>query len=197
MFTGIIQTMGEVVRRDGLRLEIAGSVRLGIGDSVAVNGVCLTVVGRRGWGRVRRFAFDLSQETLDKTNLGGLAPGSAVNLEPSLRAGDSLGGHFVQGHVDGTGRVLSRTPQGDWTLFEFSVPAGYGRYVAPKGSVAVDGISLTAAEARPASFTVAVIPHTERVTTLGRARAGDLVNIEVDMMAKHVEKILAAWRTPA
>ncbi len=193
MFTGIIQSLGEVVKRERGRLTLkVGRLPLKIGDSVAVDGVCLTVTALSGASRRRCAAFDLSQETLDKTTLGKMTPGQKVNLEPALRAGDPLGGHFVLGHVEAVGEILSKTPGDGWALFEFSFPAALGRYLAPKGSVAVDGVSLTVVDLKDRSFTVAVIPHTEKNTGLGSKAPGDPVNLETDILAKHVEKLLRA-----
>jgi riboflavin synthase len=182
--------MGRVAKKDGLRLEIAARLaRARVGDSIAVDGVCLTVV-KAGGGRV---AFDLSQETIDRTTIGGWAPGRPVNIEPALRAGDAMGGHIVQGHVDGVGRVLGREPKGDWSLYTFSIPKGMGDYFVSKGSVAVDGISLTILKPGRGKFQVAIIPHTEKVTTLGGARVGAWVNIEADILAKQVTQLMRNW----
>ncbi len=195
MFTGIVQVLGKFVRLEGLKFQVEGALaKVRPGDSVAVNGVCLTVVKSSGPARRRRLSFNLSRETLDRTSLGGWKPGRKVNLEPALRAGDSLGGHFVQGHVDGVGRLESRRAEKGWTLFTFSAPAELSRYLVHKGSVAIDGVSLTALAPQGERFGVAVIPQTERSTTLGTAQTGDAVNIEADMMAKHVEKLISAWR---
>lgn len=190
MFTGIVQSMGKVLRQGDNLLEVQGSpAGVKIGDSVAVDGVCLTVIRLQGGA----MAFDVSEETLRKTTLGALQPGQPVNLEAALRAGDPLGGHFVLGHVDGTGRILSRSPQGASVLIEFSIPRLLRRYLVPKGSVAVDGISLTVVEVKEASFTVAVIPHTEQQTGLGAKQVGDPVNLEADVLAKHVERLMGGW----
>lgn len=195
MFTGIIAARGRVLRLDGLRLEVEGPLaKIRVGDSVAVNGVCLTVVKSTGTARARRMAFDLSLETLRRTSLGVWKAGRAVNLETALRAGDPLGGHFVQGHVDGVGTLVSRRPEKGGVLYVFEAPAELARYLVRKGSVAVDGISLTVVNPRKGRFDVAVIPHTERVTNLGSLRIGDPVNIEADMMAKHIEQLTSAWR---
>jgi riboflavin synthase alpha subunit len=192
VFTGIIQAMGKVVKRQGSRLVVEAPLAgLKKGDSVAVEGVCLTVVGRSGAGRKRRYEFDVSTETFAKTSLGGLRPSSAVNLEPALRAGQPLGGHFVLGHVDGTGKLVSKTPAGEATVtYEFTVPLRLHHYLASKGSVAVNGVSLTVVDLKEHSFTAAVIPHTEAVTTFGGLRPGDAVNLETDVLAKHVERLL-------
>lgn len=195
MFTGLIQSLGRVVRRDGLRLWVEGALpRLRRGDSVAVNGVCLTVVAASGAARRRRWGFDLSEETIRRTTLGDWRPGRPVNLEPALRVGDPLGGHIVQGHVDAVGRIAAIRPASDWRLFTVTVPAELRLYLVSKGSIAVDGISLTVVNPRGGRFDAAIIPHTDRCTTLGAARVGDPVNLEADPLAKHVVQCLAAWR---
>lgn len=195
MFTGIIQSQGRVVDRKGLGLVIeAPLARVRVGDSIAVNGVCLTAVRVTGSARQRRFSFDLSQETLDCTTLGGWVPGRPVNLEPALRAGDPLGGHVVQGHVDGVGRLLSRRAKDGWSLLTVGFPPSFRHFFVHKGSVAVDGISLTVLNPARGRFDVAVIPHTERITTLGQARVGDLMNLEADVIAKQVAALMALWR---
>jgi riboflavin synthase len=197
MFSGIIQALGRVaeieVRPPGVRLVIdagqfAASARTG--DSVAINGCCLTVV-EHGEGRL---AFDAGEETLRCTNLGRLTAGSAVNLETSLRMGDQLGGHFVTGHVDAVGTLDERIDEGDWSTCWFRVPAPLTRQMASKGSVAVDGVSLTLVDVEDERFSVALIPHTLHVTTLGRLHVGDAVNIETDVLAKYVERALRASR---
>jgi riboflavin synthase len=186
MFTGIIIERGRLLADPqtsggGLRIEIGLSpelaVRLGIGDSLAVSGVCLTVVGKD----VDRVAVELSPETLARTNLGELRGGDAVNLEPALRMGDPLGGHWVQGHVDAAARVLA-----------FSIPPDLAPFLVEKGSVTVDGVSLTVSALLPDRFEVALIPHTLEVTTLSRRSPGDRVNLEVDVLGKYVHRILAA-----
>jgi riboflavin synthase len=181
------------VRPPGVRLVIdagqfAASARTG--DSVAINGCCLTVV-EHGEGRL---AFDAGEETLRCTNLGRLTAGSAVNLETSLRMGDQLGGHFVTGHVDAVGTLDERIDEGDWSTCWFRVPAPLTRQMASKGSVAVDGVSLTLVDVEDERFSVALIPHTLHVTTLGRLHVGDAVNIETDVLAKYVERALRASR---
>ncbi len=158
-----------------------------IGDSIAINGCCLTVVAREG----DRLRFDVVPETLARTNLGRLLPGDAVNLERPLAVGARLGGHFVQGHIDGIGTIRSLTPQENAIIMEIGVPPELSRYIVPKGSIAVDGVSLTVAEARADGFTVWVIPHTREVTTLGRRQVGDPVNLECDLLGKYVERLLA------
>ncbi|QDV74641.1 riboflavin synthase [Botrimarina mediterranea] len=204
MFTGLVQSLAEVVslaeEGPGVRLTvrdalIAGSVA--IGDSVCINGCCLTVVGIEG----DAVAFQAGSETLSRTNLGDLKAGSRVNLEPSLKAGDQLGGHYVTGHVDCLGVVDAIEPEGDWSKYWFHVPAIQIRQMASKGSVAVDGVSLTLVDvedlppvvglAQGGRFSVALIPHTLGVTTLGGRKVGDHVNIETDVLAKYVERQLA------
>ena len=194
MFTGIIEELGRVRaidrREGGARLEIAASTVLADarpGDSIAVNGCCLTVVDRGdGW-----WAADAVIETLERTALGSLERDDSVNLERPLRLSDHLGGHLVQGHVDAVGRVDARTALADGsTRFTFSAPADVLRYVVEKGSVAVDGISLTVAALGDEAFDVAVIPHTLAVTTLGQRDPGAAVNVEADLIAKYVERLL-------
>ena len=194
MFTGIIEELGSVRtidrREGGARLEIAASRVLAdarAGDSIAVNGCCLTVVDRGdGW-----WAADAVIETLERTALGALERDDPVNLERPLRLSDHLGGHLVQGHVDAVGHVAARTPLADGsTRFTFSAPPDALRYVVEKGSVAVDGISLTVAALGDDSFDVAVIPHTLAVTTLGHKDPGAAVNLEADLVAKYVERLL-------
>jgi riboflavin synthase len=192
MFTGLIREVGTVLSVAGnetVRLEVEAPSTAGgaaLGDSVAVDGVCLTVVSLDG----SRLAFDAVPETLARTSLGSLAGGSPVNLEPALRAGDPLGGHYVQGHVDGVGAVRSVEPEGDGVRMWFDVAADVLRYVVLKGSVAVQGTSLTVADLDDGGFAVALIPHTLEATTLGALQPDDRVNIEVDVLAKYVEKLL-------
>jgi riboflavin synthase len=180
VFTGIVREVGRVASFDGRRLVVAAeNTHAAEGDSVAVDGVCLTAVDGS------RLAFDVVDETLSRTTLGGLAPGDPVNLEPALRAGEPLGGHIVQGHVDGLGRVRS-TGEQVW----IDAPPGLGRYLVEKGSITVDGVSLTVAAVDGRGFAVALVPHTLEVTTLGALEPGDPVNLEVDVLAKYVEKLL-------
>ncbi len=194
MFTGIIQGLGTVLERrpsgGGAALTIVPDFVLDSrqeGESIAVDGVCLTARAMEE----RRFSADVSPETLQRSNLGRLRPGSRVNLERALRLADRLGGHLVSGHVDCVGKVLARQPLGDFTLFTFSVERRLGRYVVEKGSIAVNGISLTVNSCTENSCTVSVIPHTLGVTTLGLVAVGDGVNVEVDIIGKYVEKLLA------
>jgi len=193
MFTGLVEAMGEVAALEpqppGMRLvvrhdEIARGV--GLGDSVAINGCCLTVVLLDEG----RFGFDAGEETLSRTNLGRLAVGSRVNLERSLRLGDRLGGHLVTGHIDAVGRLEQRRDDADWSFFWFRVPRALTRQMASKGSVAVDGVSLTLVDVEDELFSVALIPHTLHVTTLGGLAVGGEVNIETDLLAKYVERQL-------
>lgn len=198
MFTGLIEGLGKVAavltEPAGLRLVIAPpAVMLGqpddrcqIGDSVAINGCCLTVVEIKHdcW------SFQAGTETLSKTNLGHLVVGNSVNLERSLPVAGRLGGHFVQGHVDGIGQVDSIDRDGDWVTMWFRVPASLARLMVPKGSVAVDGISLTVVNVEADRFSVALIPHTLEVTTLGVRSVGNTVNIETDILGKYVDKLL-------
>ena len=187
MFTGIVSGVGRLMRaerrRGGRRLTISAPARYGrfvAGESVCVSGVCLTAVTAGA-----RLVADLSEETLARSTLGGLSPGAPVNLERALRWGDRLSGHFVMGHVDGISRVLSTTAAGNSRNLRFSIPAGLGRFVAEKGSVALDGISLTVASRRGRSFTIALIPETQRRTGLGTAAEGTRVNFEADIFARY------------
>lgn len=193
MFTGLVEALGlvEGVQDAGagrrLTLSAAALVEgMHTGDSVAINGACLTVVAIQG----ERLSFEAGPETLKRTNLGELRPGDRVNLERALRLGDRLGGHLVQGHVDGIGHVAERHSQGEWELFGFSCPATLAEQMVSKGSVAVDGISLTVVDASADRFSVALIPHTLAVTTLGFKRPGASVNLETDLFAKYVWKCL-------
>ena len=164
------------------------SVGASLGDSVAINGVCLTVVAVDG----DRLAFDAVPETLSRSSLGRLTAGSPVNLESALRAGDALGGHYVQGHVDGVGAVRTVEPEGDGRRIWFDAPTDLLRYVVEKGSIAIEGTSLTIAALDESGFAVALIPHTLEATTFGSLEAGDPVNLEVDVLAKYVERLLGA-----
>ena len=191
MFTGIVRELGRVETFDGFRLVVAApetAATAAVGDSVAVAGVCLTVVASEDG----RLAFDAVPETLSRTALGSLRPGDAVNVEPSLRVGDPLGGHVVQGHVDAVGRVRSVTPEGDGRRVWLDAPDAVVRYCIEKGSIAADGASLTVAAFDNDGFEVALIPHTLAVTTLGSLEPGDEVNLEADVLGKVVERLLAA-----
>jgi riboflavin synthase len=191
MFTGIVREVGTVESFDGSRLVVAATetaADAAVGDSVAVAGVCLTVVETDEV----RLAFDVVPETLARTALGRLERGGAVNIEPSLRVGDQLGGHVVQGHVDVVGRVRSVTPDGDGRRVWIDAPEELLGYCIEKGSVAVDGVSLTVAALDESGFEVALIPHTLDVTTLGWLEPGDSVNLEPDVLAKVVERLVAA-----
>lgn len=193
MFTGLIEEMGEVAdlerRPPGVRLKIRApsTVRdAEVGDSIAINGCCLTVVTVDE----NSLAFDAGAETLSRTNLGRLEQGSHVNLERSLRVGDRLGGHYVTGHIDAAGSLDQRIDEADWSTFWFRMPQRLGRQMASKGSIAVDGVSLTLVDVEPERFSVALIPHTLEVTTLGKLQPGEPVNLETDVLAKYVEKQL-------
>ncbi len=193
MFTGIITDVGRVSaleRRGDTRLTIATAFDMdtvALGASIACNGVCLTVV-EKGQGR---FAIDASAETLARTTLGTWGEGTPVNLERSLRLGDELGGHLVYGHVDGVGEILSVRPEGDSTRWTFRAPGELARFIAPKGSIAIEGVSLTVNEVDGAVFGVNIIPHTRAHTTFGTLKAGDRVNLEVDMLARYVARLVA------
>ncbi|QDT69185.1 Riboflavin synthase [Planctomycetes bacterium MalM25] len=198
MFTGLVQSLAEVVALEpegpGVRLVVRdGKLANGssLGDSICVNGCCLTVIAIAD----DTIAFQAGSETLSRTNLGKLKTGSQVNLEPSLKAGDQLGGHYVTGHVDCLGKVDAIEPEGDWSKRWFAVPAAQIKQMASKGSVAIDGVSLTLVDvedtAEGGRFSVALIPHTLSVTTLGARHVGDRVNIETDVLAKYVERQLA------
>jgi len=193
MFTGIVQDVGRVTAREARgdtrltigvdRLDLA---RTAIGDSICVQGCCITVVGITG----KSFQADLSRETLSLTTLGELELGSAVNLEPALRAGDALGGHLVSGHVDGVAQVTARSIDARSMRLTFAAPEPLARYMARKGSVTIDGVSLTINEVEGSSFGVNLIPHTQQVTTLGRLDVGMRVNLEIDQVARYIERML-------
>ena len=192
MFTGLVEETARIVSVEpiggGARLTLEASVVLKgthAGDSIAVNGCCLTITAMEG----NRLSFDLLAETLDKTNLGDQKPGSVANLERALAANGRLGGHFVQGHVDTTARVLALEPHGQDHRMEIELPRAFARYVAYKGSISINGISLTAAEVREASVVIWLIPHTMEVTNLHTLKAGDRVNVEFDMLAKYLERL--------
>ena len=185
MFTGIIEEVGAISRRSGSDITVlAKTVLDGVreGDSIAVNGTCLTVVSHDA----ESFVVQVSPETYKRTTLGGLKAGDAVNLERALAAGARMGGHFVQGHVDGVGRVHSVKPQGDFALWRFQAPTEVARYLVQKGSIAIDGTSLTVVDPVGDTFDVAIIPATLQKTTLSSKRPGDPVNMEADMLAKHI-----------
>jgi riboflavin synthase len=202
MYTGIVEELGEVVGvqrlADAARITVRGPLvtsDAGHGDSLNINGVCLTVTGTHDG----TFTADVMLETLNRSSLGDLRPGSPVNLERPMRLDGRLGGHMVQGHVDGTGTIVSRSPGGNWDVVRIELPPGLARYVVEKGSIGVDGVSLTVSatgedppgRSRLAWFEVSLIPETLRRTTLGHKQPGDTVNLEVDVIAKYVEKLLA------
>jgi len=193
MFTGIVRERGRIAAvdggDDGIRLVVeapATAAQAALGDSIAVSGVCLTVVAADNG----TLAFDAVPETLRRSSLAAVAPGDSVNLEPALRAGEPLGGHYVQGHVDGVGRVRSVVPEGDGRRLWIDPPDDLLRYLVEKGSVAVDGVSLTVAELDERGFAVALVPHTLAETTLGEAIPEAAVNVEVDVLAKYVERLV-------
>ncbi|MEU8796581.1 riboflavin synthase [Spirillospora sp. NPDC048819] len=193
MFTGIVEELGEIVgvepQGDSVKLTVRGPLVTQDavhGASIAVNGVCLTVVDVAD----EVFTADAIKETLDKSSLGALETGSKVNLERPVRLSDRLGGHLVQGHVDGVGEIISREPGERWDVITVSLPPGLSRYLVDKGSITVDGISLTVVEAGADRFSIALIPTTLALTTLGHKKPGDPVNLEVDVVAKYVERML-------
>ncbi|HID75573.1 MAG TPA: riboflavin synthase [Planctomycetaceae bacterium] len=195
MFSGIVEALGKVaeIRSEppGCRLVIREpkiAAATAVADSISVNGCCLTVVETDE----ETMAFQAGPETLSRTNLGDLQPGSPVNLERALAVGDRLGGHFVSGHIDGVGRLLEREDHGQWSDCWFSVPQALAVQMAPKGSIAVDGVSLTVVQSEPQRFSVALIPYTLAVTTLGSLRVGDKVNLETDILAKYVQRLIEA-----
>jgi riboflavin synthase len=197
MFTGIVEELGEITSWDDLpdaaRITVRGPLVTSDaqhGDSIAVNGVCLTVVDNVAGA----FTADVMKETLDRSSLGALGVGSRVNLERAVRLQDRLGGHLVQGHVDGTGEIVSKAPSEHWTVVRVALPADLDRYVVEKGSITVDGVSLTVTAVQPGWFEISLIPTTLDLTTLGRKGPGDPVNLEVDITAKYVEKLLGAHR---
>jgi len=194
VFTGLVQGVGRVIEKHpgggGMVFCLEAGFELSDpeeGESIAVNGACLTARDIAG----RRFLVDVSPESLSRTGLSGLEVGSRVNLERALRLSDRLGGHLVSGHVDALGRVEERRPAGDFTLFTFSLDPKLSRYVIEKGSITIDGVSLTVNSCEGNRFSVSIIPHTLAVTTLGELKAGDRVNIEVDIIGKYVEKLLS------
>jgi riboflavin synthase len=194
MFTGLIEDVGRVVAAHATKhrtqLQIAAprtAKQVRAGQSIAVNGCCLTLTSRRG----NRLSFDLLEETIARTNLKALRPNSRVNLERALRADGRLGGHFVQGHVDCVSRIMAFDKKGADFRLEVELPKAFAPYVASKGSIAVNGISLTVADVLPKSFVVWIIPYTKRHTNLDRANPGDLINLEFDILAKYVERMVA------
>lgn len=192
MFSGIVETLGTVAE---IRSEPPGAwlivrdeqaaAETSVADSISVNGCCLTVV------EVTRdtVAFQAGPETLSRTNLGDLKEGSSVNLERALKVGDRLGGHFVSGHIDGTGTLVERNDEGEWSTFWFELSQDLSRQMASKGSIAIDGVSLTIVDSEPTRFSVALIPYTLDVTTLGKLKVGDKVNLETDILAKYVQRL--------
>lgn len=195
MFTGIVEERGQVVAvtpmGDSARLVIRASLAVSdakLGDSIAVNGVCLTVTELDS----QTFSADVMAETLLRTSLGAAIPGSDVNLERAMPAHGRLGGHLVQGHVDGTGEILSIEPTEHWTVVRVGIPSSLARYIAEKGSITIDGVSLTVVSVDDSSFSVSLIPTTLRETTLGERHIGDVVNLEIDVIAKYVERLLEA-----
>jgi riboflavin synthase len=200
MFTGIVEETGKVLAVEpspkSIRLEVAAGVaarQVHLGNSIAVNGCCLTVAAIRR-GRTARLAFDLLRETWERTNLSAVNPGSLVNLERSLAVGDRLGGHFVTGHVDGTGTITRWQRQGRDHVLEIAAPADVRRYVVFKGSITVDGISLTVAGVTRGGFRIWIIPHTWEVTALQERKVGDRVNLEADLLGKYVERFVGKGR---
>jgi riboflavin synthase len=202
MFTGIVEDAGVVDAitpgPEGIRLALRTKVcgrKTRLGDSIAVNGCCLTVVSLRSLrNQGHRLEFDLLQETWKRTSFADLQPGSRVNLERALAVGARLGGHFVTGHIDGTGRIRRWEPSGKDYVLEIEVPKAMRRFLLPKGSIAIDGISLTVADVLPTGLRAWIIPHTREVTALSERKAGDRVNLEADLLGKYVDQLLAARR---
>jgi riboflavin synthase len=199
VFTGIVEELGRIAAiegdGDGLQLQIEAPALAPlshVGDSINVSGCCLTVVAVRG----STLAFEVVPESLRRTALGDLAPGAAVNLEDALRAGEPYGGHIVQGHVDGVGELVERREEGISAWLRFQAPDNVQRYLIEKGSVTVAGVSLTVAELHDDGFAVAIVPHTLQVSTFGTLAVGDFVNLEADMIARYVERLLAAAPAP-
>ncbi len=200
MFTGIVRELGtvEAIERaeDGVRLRVRAprtAARAAAGDSIALSGVCLTATAVND----STVTFDAVPETVRRSSLGRLEPGGKVNVEPALRVGEPLGGHIVQGHVDGVGRVRGIEPEGDGKRLSVELPSGLERYCVEKGSIALEGVSLTVAAVGPRHVEIALVPHTLTATTLGHLRSGDRLNVEVDVVAKHVERLLQARENPA
>ncbi len=193
MFTGIISDIGTVVARDGGRFTIRSAYAadgIAIGASICHDGCCLTATSVKADGAGSVFTLDVSNETLDRTTLGSWQAGTAINLERALKAGDELGGHIVSGHVDGVARIAAMRDDGDSRRFTFEVPADLARFIAPKGSVALDGTSLTVNEVEGHRFGVNIIPHTLTATTWGRKKPGDPVNLEIDLFARYVARLM-------
>ena len=195
MFTGLVEALGRVERVEdegaGQRFRLAWPGSSGgftLGESIAVNGCCLTVVASEG----ETFEVQAGPETLLRTNLGSKAAGDPVNLERSLKVGDRLGGHFVQGHVDTIAALVERRPEGEWDFLAFTLDPAWTTLMVPKGSIAIDGVSLTLVDVGPDRFSIMLIPHTLAATTLGTLKPGDRVNIEADMLAKHVAKLVGS-----
>ena len=193
MFTGIVRERGHVASFDGARLVLDTTVQAAVGDSIALDGVCLTVVS----GDDKTLAFDIVPETLGRSTLGAIQAGDLVNVEPALRLGDELGGHLVQGHVDGVGRVRSSEPEGDGRRVWIEAPPAVLRTCVEKGSITVSGVSLTIAEVSGDAFAVALVPHTLATTTLGDLEPGDEVNLEADVIGKYVARLLTAPGYPS
>lgn len=199
MFTGIVQDLGTITARDAhgvdlrlvIRTKLVAQTSAQIGDSISVQGVCLTVTSLTA----DTFSADVSHETLSLTTLGELQVGSSVNLEPALRAGDRLGGHLVSGHVDGIAQVKATSRDGDSLRVEVTVPADLARYISRKGSVTLEGVSLTVNEVEGATFGINLIPHTQQVTTLGKLQPGARLNLEVDQIARYVERLALPYRS--
>jgi riboflavin synthase len=194
MFTGIVEELGEIVAiergTESAVVRVRGPVVTSDatpGASIAVNGVCLTVVDHDG----QTFSVDVMAETLNRSSLGSLRPGAVVNLERAMASGSRFGGHIVQGHVDGTSQILLRVPGDRWETVKFTLPSQLSRYVVEKGSITIDGVSLTVSAITDDTFSVSLIPTTLGLTTLGTKKVGDLVNLEVDVIAKYVERLLA------
>ena len=195
MFTGLVEDLGRIAATSdlaaGRRLRIVSALptlEIALGESVCVSGACMTVVDRSA----DAFSVEVSAESLRKTTLGALGPGHRVNLERSLRLSDRIGGHLVSGHVDGVGRLIAIADEGESSLFSFELPSGLGRLIVEKGSIAVDGVSLTCFHCKDDRFDVAVIRHTREMTTLGALRPGDAVNVETDLLGKYVARLLDA-----
>ncbi|QDV31431.1 Riboflavin synthase [Planctopirus ephydatiae] len=203
MFTGLVEGMGQieavVSEPGGVRIVVSPPVQMllpedpaVLGESVAINGCCLTVVELQNQGNpTEKWSFQAGSETLSKTNLGALTSGASVNLERAMKANARFGGHIVQGHVDGTARILSIDHEAEWVFMAFALTPELARQLVPKGSVTVDGVSLTVVEAKRDGFSVALIPHTLKETTLGQRQVGDTVNIETDILGKYVERLMA------